>query len=284
VPIQLHIATTNTCNGKCHFCVYPKPENTLPKGVMKMELFHKIIDEAAGHPDIDSIAFSALGEPLLDPHLVERVAYVRAARDWNPVELYTNGVFLTPAKFDALRIAGLTHCSISLNAVSQEQHTRIMGIKGKFDTVRQNIIYAINNRGSMEVLVKAVRNDDQFTLADQIAFYMSWGIRRNPQPGGPIGHGDVVYECNWGGKNRLIAGRTLDPNSTCGRAVGQFSVLQDGTVTLCCYDPLAEYPFGDMKTQTIKEVYNSEKYVEFRTMHVEERAAEHPLCAKCTRV
>src|SRR5512137_1074774 len=140
------MATVNTCNAKCHFCMYSKPENTLPKGVMSMDLYKKIIDEAAEIPQIDSIAFSALGEPLLDRFIVERVAYARKMRpDWTPFELYTNGVGLTHEKFDALRDAGIDSLTISLNAVTPKQHEHIMGLKGKFGVVSEHADYARKN-------------------------------------------------------------------------------------------------------------------------------------------
>lgn len=284
--IQLHMATVNTCNARCHFCVYPKPENNLPKGVMDMALYRKIIDEAQGIPEIDCIAFSALGEPLLDRHLVERVAYARRARpDWTPFEVYTNGTYLTPAKFDALRDAGLDSLTVSLNATNPKQHEKIMGIKGQFGKIVQNIKYAIaNSQGKVDVIVKAVRNQDFFDEVDQVKFHMQWGIRLAPDV--YPGHGQVVLEANWAGGNRLLEERKkiLDPNSECGRAVGQISILWDGKVTMCCFDPLNTFPLGDLKTQTIKEIYNSKKYTDFRLAHFENRAAEYDLCAKCTRI
>lgn len=276
------MATINICNGRCHFCVYRSKENTLPKGTMDMALYRKIIDEAKTIPEIDSIAFSALGEPLLDKHLVERVAYARKARpDWTPFELYTNGVFLTPEKFDALRDAGIDSLSISLNATNPRQHEAVMGIKGQYDKVVSHARYAAKHaQGKVDVIVKAVRNEDRFNESDQVRFYMQWGMRLRPDllPG----IGQCVQECNWAGGNRTM--RKLTPDSCCGRALTQLSILWDGTVTLCCYDPLAKYPFGDLKTQTIREIYNSDAYVRFREMHDENRASGHPLCRVCTRV
>ena len=282
MPIQLHMGTVNTCNAACHFCPYPTPENTRPKGVMSMDLYRKIVDEAAGIPQIVSIAFSALGEPLLDRFLVERVKYAWEVRqDWETIELYTNGVALTPAKFEALRDAGIKDLSISLNAVDQRQHEAVMGIKGKFNTVVQHAQYAIaNSQGKTRVLVKAVRNDDQFKEADQVKFYMQWGIARRPDI--KPGNGDIVWERNWAGKNRLI--EELDPNSTCARALEQISILWDGKVSLCCFDPLLKHDLGDLKTQTIKEIYNAPWYTQFREDHFENRAAKYEICANCTRV
>lgn len=251
---------------------------------MSMELYKRIIDDAAGIPQIDSIAFSALGEPLLDRFLVERVAYARKARpDWSPFEVYTNGTALTPEKFDALRDAGIDSLTVSLNAINQQQHEKIMGLKGKFGSVVANARYATqNHQGKVDVLVKAVRDDKEFTLEDQMRFYLTWGMRLRPDL--MPGHGQVVWMCNWAGSIPLVEGREIDPDSTCGRALQQLSVLWDGKVTMCCYDPLNTFPLGDLSKQTIKEVYNSEKYVKFREAHDQERASEYELCRNCTRV
>lgn len=282
--IQLHLATINTCNASCHFCTYASPENTLPKGVMSMDLYRRIIDDAASIPQIDSVAFSALGEPSLDRFLVERVAYARKMRpDWTPFEVYTNGTNMTPAKFDALRDAGVDSVTFSVNAVNPKQHEEIMGLKGMFGKVVANARYATeNHQGKVDVLVKAVRDDKHFTMEDQVRFYLTWGMRLRPDL--MPGHGQVVWMCNWAGEIPLVDGRVIEPNSSCGRALQQLSVLWDGKVTMCCFDPLNTFPLGDLSKQTIREVYNSEKYVTFREDHDNNQAAKYELCAKCTRV
>ncbi len=96
------------------------------------------------------------------------------------------------------------------------------------------------------------------------------------------GNGKLISERNWAGGNRTVV--EFDPNSTCIRALQQIAVHRDGRVLLCCYDPLAQYPFGDLTTQSIREVYNSDPYIQFREWHRDNQAAKHPLCAKCTRV
>lgn len=286
MSVQLHLETTGFCNGACHFCIYRSKENEAqPKGFMPWDLFTKIIDEAATIPQIDSIAWSGLAEPLTDPKLIERVAYAKNARFSWFQEMYTNGVFLTPEKFDALREAGMDHVSISLNAVNQEQHEKIMGIKGKFQTVCDNADYARTHTVSptdperkCNIQVKAVINGDQFTMDDHFWFLARWGTAKDGK-----GHGQAVTEMNWADQNRTI--REFDPNSCCRlRALGQLSVHWDGRVNLCCLDPMGKYPWGDLKTQTIREIYNAPAYVQFREDHFNDQAAKHPMCAVCTRV
>jgi MoaA/NifB/PqqE/SkfB family radical SAM enzyme len=258
----------------------------LPKGFMSMDLFRKIADEAATIPQLSSWAFSALGEPLLDKYLDERIKYVKTIRPEWEVEMYTNGVFLTPERYESLKAAGLDYLSVSLNAVSQEQHERIMGIKGKFQTVVDNLNYAIKS-GGVDIQIKAVLNHDTFTRDHQMDFYLTWGIKHHPDV--KEGYGRCVVERNWAGSNRTIEnvgpnGPDFDPNECCSRAVEQLSILWDGIVTPCCFRPLKTEIFGDLKKQTIREVYNSDVYLKFREAHIENRAADYDFCAGCTRV
>jgi radical SAM protein with 4Fe4S-binding SPASM domain len=296
LAIQLHISTSGYCNAKCHFCPYNSDENkATPKGFMTWPLYEKIIRDAATSDQIDNIAFSGLQEPLTDKLLEKRVALAKELRpDWF-VELYTNATMLTPVRFDALRDAGLDCISCSLNAVTQAQHFEVMGLKDKFQETCENIRYARANRGKMRMLVKAVINLSHFTIEHALMFQGIWGKSDEGD-----GVGQVVLESNWAGavswtadearvlglyRDELIGpGNKTDFNRMCARAMAQYSVHWDGRVGLCCFDPLVKYEFGDLRKQTLKEVYNSPDYVNFRVMHQQNRAAEHPLCAKCTRV
>jgi radical SAM protein with 4Fe4S-binding SPASM domain len=281
--IQLHLETSGYCNAKCSFCPYNSDENkALPKGFMSWELSSKILEEAATLQPITEIAFSGLSEPLTDKLLERRIAFAKKLRPEWYIELYTNGTLLTPKRCDSLRDAGLDVLNVSLNAVTQAQHEKIMGLKGQFKKVCDSINYARATKGTMRVLVKAVVSDggeDGLTLAQSYTFQDIWGIT-----GVGDGVGCMVQSMNWAGKSRLIDGRVLDPNSTCHRALAQIAVSWAGHVNLCCLDPYGKYKFGDLTKQTIREVYNSTPYTEFREWHRDEQAARHPLCAVCTRV
>jgi len=276
--IQLHFETVGACDARCHFCSYDSEENRkLPKRPMPMPLFKKIVDEAATIPQINEVAFAGLAEPLMDPLLIERIQYTKQVCPDKRTEMYTNGVRLTADKFDALKAAGLDVLVISLNSTSPEQHAAIMGLKNKYDMVCANADYAIAHKGSMaHIDVRAVVTGDTFTQEDAATFLRRWGVMSLG------GYGKLITERNWAGENRTVV--NFDPNECCLRALAQISVHRDGRVNLCCYDPLSKYSFGDLKTHTLREIYNSPSYVEFREWHRDNQAAKHPLCKVCTRV
>jgi MoaA/NifB/PqqE/SkfB family radical SAM enzyme len=68
---------TNICNAKCTFCAYPKvvANKTLQTGVMSFEVFKKAVDEwaALGGQSLDLTP--VVGDPLVDPGILDKVDY-----------------------------------------------------------------------------------------------------------------------------------------------------------------------------------------------------------------
>ena len=96
------------------------------------------------------------------------------------------------------------------------------------------------------------------------------------------GIGLVVWEGNWAGDNRLVY--EFKPNQHCYRATTSIYVLYSGVVSACCFDPYGKEAFGDLSKQTLREVYNSPKYVRFRQDHVNDEADKWEICKNCTRI
>jgi len=277
--IQLHIEPGSYCNARCRFCVYRSTENLRRhKGRMDMALYHRLIDEAATIPEITEVAFSGLNEPLLDDRIFERIGYAKAVRPGWIVEMFTNGVYLTPGTFDILKRVKLDGLSISLNATTPEEHEEIMGLHGQFFSVCENIDYAREHRGTMVIRVKAVYDGTRFNEKTAERFIQRWGHV------GARGDGQPVYEMNWAAQLDHTTIKGFDPNEGCARALGQISVLWDGRVSLCCLDPFGHTVFGDLNAQSLRDIYNSEAYVRFRELHDQNRVNEHPTCRNCTRV
>jgi MoaA/NifB/PqqE/SkfB family radical SAM enzyme len=71
------IGVTNICNARCVFCAYPRAMDSkdLKGGVMPLPLFKKIVDEwvALGGTQVDLT--HTVGDPLVDPGLLDKVNY-----------------------------------------------------------------------------------------------------------------------------------------------------------------------------------------------------------------
>jgi len=276
MTLQLQVETTSVCQAACVWCPYPTTKRA--KGFMTLALWRKIITEAAVMPERwHELCLTGLGEPLLDPHLDTRIAFARELLPELPIVVYTNGSYLTPGRFERLAAAGLSVLCVSLNAVRAEQRKQIMALED-YDAVLGYIDYAIAmGEPEVKVQVRAVGSPDTFPLQDMDTFYRRWGDARLG------GHGLVTIEGNWAGDNRTV--RPFAPNEACHRALGQLYVTWDGRVTPCCFIPDADVVcFGDLRRQSLREVYGSEEYVRFRQDHAADQADKHAFCARCTRI
>ena len=267
--IRLQLETVSTCNAACHFCPYPQLAPMRRGNIMDEKLFRKIADEAATIPYIAIYSLQGLGEPLLDPNIVDRIRYIKKGDPNSKIEMFTNGVPATRKKMEELHFAGLDCIVFSLNAVNQEQHEAVMGLKGKFEQVCESITYAASFDWSTRV--HAVEDGVAFTIQDSIELKNRWGDLCKP-----IGVG------NWAGD--IPFNSVFQPNEACHRALGSVYVMYDGRVTMCCFDPTGKTIFGDLNHETIRQIYNSEKYVTFREDHFNDRADKYDQCRGCSRI
>lgn len=270
--MQLQFEVTNVCNAACVFCPYPTMKR--PKGNMDMDLFRRVADEAATIPVIDHITFTGLGETLLDLHLVDRIKYVRKIMPGILIDIYTNGTFLREKIVDDLHAAGLSVLYVSLNAVTASKRMQVMKVND-FDNVIRGIEYALT-KPNWKVLVKGIVSKDLMEQGDNEDFTARWG-------GSHIRGGNAFLhlEGNWAG---AMWPMRLKPTEPCGRALGQIMILQDGRVSLCCFDSEGDCTLGDLNTQTLREIYSGEKAISIRTAHVEGRRQDVPMCANCTGI
>lgn len=274
--MQLQIECTNVCNADCVFCPYTKM--TRAKGTMDLALFRRIVDDAATIPQIDRITITGLGEPLLDRHLPERIRYIRTKMPNVLLDVYTNGSFLRPALTDQLIDAGLTVLYVSLNAVNAEKRQAVMKL-GDYDQVVEYIHYAqAAGAGKMQVIVKSVVAKDLMEASESTFFVQIW---RGEYGNSPNGAAFQHLEGNWAGDMWPMRVQMTQP---CDRALNQIMILQDGRVSLCCFDADGREILGDLTTQSIRDVFNGEKATGIRLAHVEGRRQSLPLCAGCTGI
>lgn len=251
---------------------------TRKRGVMPEPLFRKIISEAAGIPRIDHYTLTGLGETLLDPKIVERIAFIR--RVVGPaamLDLYTNGSFLTADKVTGLIEGGISTIYVSLNAVRPSQRQEIMRLDD-FDKTVEQCDAAINlAKGTRtKIVIKAVYNKDLFEHGDSDMFVDRWGGRWDEG-----GHAYLHLEGNWAGEMWKMRTKPITP---CARALNEIMVLWDGRVSLCCFDGEGKIIFGDLNKQTIREIFAGERASEYRKAHVEGRRQDLDLCRDCTAI
>jgi hypothetical protein len=274
--MQLQIENTNVCNARCVFCCYGKMDR--PKGFMSMDLFRKIIDDAADIPLIDKVTITGMGEPLLDKDLMERLSYIQKKMKIGCLDLYTNGSKLTIPMIKQFIKIPVNMLYVSLNGTDRQSRKEMTGLDD-YDEVVAVLDEAIRiaDGTALKIIVKSVVGSGLMEPSAVEIFGKRWGGAYN----GGSGHSFVHIEGNWAGKLFPIR---VTPKNFCGRAYDQIMVLQDGRVPLCCFDAFGEVILGDLKTQTIQEIYNGGEALRYRTAHATNNRSTLKLCKDCTTI
>jgi radical SAM protein with 4Fe4S-binding SPASM domain len=264
LPDIVQIESTNLCNAKCVFC--PRDEMHRRQGVMDMDLFTKVVDEAAAL-GITHVRMHNYGEPFLDRQLVEKVRYAKR-RGIAEVGMISNGSLITEELARGMIEAGLDAINISVDAAGKDVFERTR-VHLDFDAVVTNIrtlarLRAEAGRKHPKLILSFVR---QGNTADEQAFISEWR-----QIADKIHITDLH---NWAG---TLNGES-DVRFPCYRMWLTFTVLWDGRVSLCCADFDGRHILGDLRTSTIAEIWNSPAYRAVRRQQLRDGGPE--ICRTC---
>jgi radical SAM protein with 4Fe4S-binding SPASM domain len=139
LPRHLQLEVTSACNLSCAMCLVSyRPRIGRATGAFPMELFRRLLDET---PSLTRLTLQGLGEPLLQPHLMEMVE-LAVARGIE-VGFNSNAMLLTRARADRLVALGLDWLHVSLDGATAATHE---GIRAGVDFAR----VTRNLRGLME--------------------------------------------------------------------------------------------------------------------------------------
>jgi MoaA/NifB/PqqE/SkfB family radical SAM enzyme len=259
LPVYLVIESTSICNLKCVMCPYPtmgrKHEH------MKLGLYGKIVSEAAGF--VEFMWLHLFGEPLLNPDIYRMIDMAEEAGI--RVGLSTNATVLNEAASRRILDSRLSLLILCMDGATKETFERIR-VGAKFEEVSRNIRQFAELKRSRTGPLKAVLQmvNMHWNASEQQALRCEWeregldGILFKPfhvwanqdeqlisvgQPAERTSAGAVCYE-PWIG----------------------FTVLADGTVVPCCNDYAGRQPLGDLKYQSIREIWNGAELMKLRRM------------------
>jgi MoaA/NifB/PqqE/SkfB family radical SAM enzyme len=264
LPEIVQIESTNICNAKCVFC--PRDDMERDQGVMDMALFTKVADECAAL-GITHVRMHNYGESFVDRRLVEKVRYAKSI-GIKEVGLISNGSLISEAAARGMVEAGLDAINISLDAAGKEvfESTRL-GLK--YDKVVANVerLLQIRNEAGQrhpKLILSFVRQDNS---AEEQAFIAHWGAKADKI--------HITDLHNWAG----TLNQESDVRYPCYRPWLTFTVLWDGRVSLCCADFDGKEILGDLRTHTIKEIWNNPAYRAVRQAHLDHGGPS--ICQSC---
>ncbi|MGB0681883.1 MAG: radical SAM/SPASM domain-containing protein [Magnetovibrionaceae bacterium] len=286
-PLRLALETTTLCNARCVFCAYRKAER--PKTIMPLALFERIADQYAAIGG-GFLGFSPLmSDPLVDPLILDRLAYLKANHPTIKVNMFTNGIRLEKlAKEDILGLVrDLDHLDVSLGGIDRENYKVMFGVD-KFDSVMRGLQLLADAKASLpEGSGARLRLHFRTHVKDQVLVHPTFlGLKQQ---------GFEVAEVldrfsNWTGKvtaDDIPEGASFqetdntNKRKACLPPKTYLSVLADGRVLGCmCMDWREASVIGDISKQGMVDIWKSDEARAFRDSF--ERAEVHEICKGCS--
>ncbi|WP_448623647.1 radical SAM protein [Geodermatophilus sp. URMC 64] len=154
LPRHLQLEVTSACNLSCEMCLVSyRPRIDRATGAFPMELFRRLLDET---PSLTRLTLQGLGEPLLQPHLMEMVEL--AVGRGIEVGFNSNAMLLTRARADRLVALGLDWLHVSLDGATAATHESIRSGADFARTTRnlRGLVEARRTAGSAKPWVRVV--------------------------------------------------------------------------------------------------------------------------------
>ncbi|MFX0032853.1 MAG: radical SAM protein [Candidatus Hodarchaeota archaeon] len=133
-PIAMTFAVTYKCQCNCVHCSAGKHKK-VDTTELNTEEAKRVIEESQ-KLGISIIAFTG-GEPLLREDIFELISYINQKKTV-PI-LFTNGLLLTQENVDKLANAGLYSLFVSIDSPIPDEHNKLRGVAGLFETAIEGI-------------------------------------------------------------------------------------------------------------------------------------------------
>lgn len=290
-PDKLQIEPTNHCNAKCPLCPTGANQLKRPKGFMDLPLYKKIIDEVAGKTA--HITLWNYGEPTLHPGIFEMIRY--AKKNGLEISVSTNGyVFYSDEGIQRLAESNLDTLIVSLDGATKEI----------FTLYRKNVDFArvIDGLKKLKKLKKELKKKTPWVEMQFIV--MKHNIHELPrmkklaaQLGDSLRLKTVnvqmvqgIRYLDWLPDNQIfsrykkeISGQYVPKKENfhnCPVIWHSLVINWDGTVNPCCYDYQGEMVMGNVRTETIHEIWTGEKMQNFRRSILNDRR-KNKICQHC---
>ena len=277
-PKYFTIETCNNCNARCTMC--PKGQaGTKGMQIMEDAVFDKIVKELEGYCDwIEMISLNSDGEPLLDKKIALRIKKLKDI-GIRHINISTNAQLLTKDKIEELLESGLDDLRISIDGFTKETYEKVrQGLN--YDIVKANTLNMLQMRNlaksSMKIRIRMVELEEN---ADEREDFLKFWQSK-------AGEEDKIQLMpmhTWSGKIADEEKRKIDfyADKPCVSVFSSFTINYDGKVQLCDSDIEQQEIVGDIREQSIRDIWQGGKMEQIRGWHADEKRNNIPICQGC---
>lgn len=281
-PILFAVETTSVCNLACVMCPYPIM--TREKDFIDEAMFKKIMDKWADSSYL--VRLHGMGEPLIDKRIASLINY---AGDRNVrVEISSNCTALTEDRGREVLSSKLHQMILSLDGANKNTYEHIRK-KSDFDRVTANIerfLKLKEETGSKVRLVLQIILMNE-TVNEVDAFMKRWKPYKDKNI---INEFRIKRFSTWAGQveaapeiataNLRYYPDKVEKRVPCFYLWESVVVLQDGRITPCCFDYEGKMTLGNLKKESMEEVWHGKEMMRMRKEHIEGTLTDE-ICLNC---
>jgi len=276
-PRYLEIEAYDGCNLNCVMCPLGKDIYDAGGGI-PLDLFNEIVEQLRDYSDwIKLVCLSRNGEPLLNknvPKMVKKLKDVGIKR----VNFSTNATALTEKKSYELLNAGLDEIRLSIDGYTKETFEKVRK-DANYDRILKNSLNFIKIRDKMNANTQVqIRFVEQKANTNEVQDWKNFWLSK-------VKPTDVVASKkmhSWGNKLDSFEGQIdSDFRKPCISPFSTLEILHDGTVPLCGCDYKPTVILGNVKRNTLLEIWNGEKFKKIRELHATGKRNDISICVGC---
>ncbi len=289
-PLSLYIEPTNICNFKCIFCPesfvdYQEKSGGLSR--LSLEDFALITEQIKDVGTAETINFYMMGEPFANKHLIYFIESAKQQGLGKKLILTSNGSLLKPDKYAALCASGLDYLRISIYGPNESAHASNTKSPVKLSRIRDNVLglrQFRDNQGCQKPYIYVKMIESKLPKENQEFLETFCEV------------GDEVFlepAMNWndpaeGNLSQLTpseleqTGYFAHKKEACPLPFYTLVIHSDLKVSACCVDWDKKTVVGDLRIQSLKEIWNGECLRQLQIKHLEKRRDELEGCRNCT--
>ncbi len=275
LPQEIILETTNHCNLRCVMCHFHGRgvTKTRPLGEMDTALWESVIEQISRSTEHHTLITHGAGEPLLYPRLFELIQKAKACPNIS-VGFMTNAMLLEPDIAEKLLETGIDWLVFSIDGVDPETHARYR-VNSDLKIIENNLTHLIK--------LKQKYNSSKPVLAFNMVCLPELKSQEEKYVRKWLPHADRIMLSRYRpvGSKHLERSMLPETRYPCPNIFRQMVIGWDGKVALCCEDIHCEVKIGDIKNQSLAEVWNGEPVMSIREAHKSARYAEVALCKEC---
>jgi MoaA/NifB/PqqE/SkfB family radical SAM enzyme len=234
--------------------------------VMEDWVWKKIIDESRGRGIIYRPFM--INEPFVDPKMPEIIRYIKQDSTAK-TEFNSNGHFSVKTDVKALLEAGIDYVRFSVDGFSEESFKQ-SGRGGKYSEIVENIHNFIKerNRQKSKCFIELRMINLECNRHERESYVEYW---KRYADAATI---TDLYEWPW-------SGQTEPYRKPCPKIRHEMFFMVDGRATICCWDAFGRTIIGDIKTNSVEEIWNGEILHQYKAYLDKGEREKILLCSRC---